>query len=156
MTDQPDLRIGIVGFGLRASLATWAHRPGEGSRVTVVCDPAPRGRRDAAGRIDGVRLAQSVDELLAPDVRSEVDAVLVLTPDHAHAEHAVRTLEAGLPTFVEKPLANEPRGLARPHAPRRPTVTGTRLYVGHNMRHMPVHLSMRGVIEAGHHRRGQG
>ena len=145
--DPQDLRIGIVGFGLRASLARYAHRPGEGSRVTVVCDSAERGRRDAAERIDGVRLVDDLDALLAPEVRAEVDAVLVLTPDHAHAEHAVRTLEAGIPTFVEKPLATSvadaDRVLEAAHR------TGTRLYVGHNMRHMPVVRAMREVIEAG-------
>jgi len=145
--DQPDLRIAIIGFGLRASLARYAHRPGEGSRVTVVCDPAERGRADAAERIDGVRLLDGLDELLAPDVRADIDAVLVLTPDHAHAEHAVRTLEAGIPTFVEKPLATSvadaDRVLEAAHR------TGTRLYVGHNMRHMPVVRAMRDVIEAG-------
>ena len=80
--------------------------------------------------------------------------MLVLTPDHAHAEHAVRTLEAGIPTFVEKPLATSvadaDRILEAAHR------TGTRLYVGHNMRHMPVVRAMRDVIEARHDRRGQG
>ncbi|MEW1951986.1 Gfo/Idh/MocA family oxidoreductase [Terrabacter sp. NPDC080008] len=144
---QGDLRIAIVGFGLRASLARYAHRPGEGSRVTVVCDSAERGRADAAERIEGVRLVDGLDELLGPDVRAEFDAVLVLTPDHVHAEHAVRTLEAGIPTFVEKPLAttlaDADRILEAAHRTR------TRLYVGHNMRHMPVVRAMRDVIQAG-------
>jgi predicted dehydrogenase len=151
MTDQtgttPDLRIAIIGFGLRASLARYAHRPGEGSRVTVVCDSAERGRRDAAERIDGVRVVESLDELLATEVRAQVDAVLVLTPDHAHAAHAVRTLEAGIPTFVEKPLATSVADADRVlEAAYR---TGTRLYVGHNMRHLPVVTAMRQVVEAG-------
>lgn len=144
---QGDLRIAIVGFGLRASLARYAHRPGEGSRVTVVCDSSERGRADATERVEGVRVVDSLDELLAPDVRADIDAVLVLTPDHVHAEHAVRTLEAGIPTFVEKPLATSvadaDRILEAAHRTR------TRLYVGHNMRHMPVVRAMRDVIQAG-------
>src|SRR6476659_7620484 len=99
-TGTDDLRLAIIGFGLRASLARYAHRPGEGSRVTVVCDSSERGRADATERIEGVRVVDSLDELLAPDVRAELDAVLVLTPEHVHAEHAVRTIEAGIPTFV--------------------------------------------------------
>lgn len=141
-----DLRIGIIGFGLRSSLATWAHQPGEGSRVTVVCDQAERGRRDAAERIPGVTVTDSLDELLTTH-RDVIDAVLVLTPDHLHAEHAVRTLEAGLPTFLEKPVATTIEDADRilETAYR----TGTRLYVGHNMRHMPVITAMRDVIERG-------
>ena len=146
-TPTADLRLAIVGFGLRASLAKYAHRPGEGSRVTVVCDAAERGRRDAAERVEGVRLVDSIELLLSPEVRAEIDAVLVLTPDHLHADHAVRTLEAGLPTFVEKPLATTVEDADRILAAA--ARTRTRLYVGHNMRHMPVVRAMRAVIEAG-------
>ncbi|AKU17542.1 Gfo/Idh/MocA family protein [Luteipulveratus mongoliensis] len=140
-----DVRIGIVGFGLRASLAKWAHRPGEGSCVVLVADPDERGRADALERVSGVDVVDSLDALLAR--RDEIDAVLVLTPDHLHADHAVRTLEAGLPTFVEKPVAttieDADRILTTAHR------TGTRVYIGHNMRHMPVIKAMREVIQSG-------
>lgn len=140
-----DVRIGIIGFGLRSSLAKWAHRPGEGSRVTLVADSEERGRADATARIEGVDVVDSVDALLAR--RDELDAVLVLTPDHLHAEHAVRTLEAGLPTFVEKPVATTIEDADRILVAS--ARSGTRLYIGHNMRHMPVVQAMRGVIQAG-------
>ena len=81
--------------------------------------------------------------------------MLVLTPDHAHAELAVRTLEAG--------LAVVRREAARDRASTMPTRilaaarrTGTRLYVGHNMRHMPVVRLMREAHRGGRDRRGQG
>jgi predicted dehydrogenase len=141
-----DLRLAIVGFGLRASLARYAHAPGEGSVVTVVADPAERARSAAAERISGVAVAESLDELLTT-YRDRVDAVLVLTPDHLHAEHAVRTLEAGLPTFLEKPLATTIEDADRILAAA--ARTGTRLYVGHNMRHMPVVRALRERIQAG-------
>lgn len=79
----------------------------------------------------------------APDL----DAVLVLTPDHTHADLACAALLAGKPAFVEKPLditverCDEILHTARD--------TGTRLYVGHNMRHMPVVRMMRDLIGRG-------
>lgn len=139
-----DARIGIIGFGLRSSLWRYAHNPGNGSRVVAVCDTDERGRADAAEKIgDGVRVTAGIDELLATDL----DAVMVLTPDHLHAEHAVRTLEAGVPTFLEKPMAItvESADLILETAYR----TGTRLYIGHNMRHMPVIRAMRDAVLAG-------
>ncbi|WP_347354373.1 Gfo/Idh/MocA family oxidoreductase [Intrasporangium sp.] len=141
-----DLRLGIIGFGLRSSLARWAHRPGEGSVVTFVCDDDERGRRDALERVPGVAVTGRLDDLLGSH-RDEIDAVLVLTPDHLHTEHAVRTLEAGLPTFLEKPVATTIEGADRILAAA--YRTGTRLYVGHNMRHMPVITAMREVIQRG-------
>lgn len=138
-----DLKIGIVGFGLRAGLAKHAHRPGAGSAVTIICDTSERGRADAAAKYPDARVTGDLEELL----HSEIDAVFVLTPDNAHGAVAIQTLRAGIPTFCEKPLdvsldaADEILRVAHD--------TGTRLYVGHNMRHMPVIVQMRELIQAG-------
>ncbi|HLQ81607.1 MAG TPA: Gfo/Idh/MocA family oxidoreductase, partial [Brachybacterium sp.] len=134
-----DLRIGVVGFGARASLARHAHRPGEGSRITVVADPAKQGRDLARERLgEEVATVESVEELLAGH---EVDAVMILAPDFAHASVALQTLEAGIPTFCEKPMAisveDTDAMLALAKEKR------ARLYIGHNMRHMPVVRQMK-------------
>ncbi|WAH98291.1 Gfo/Idh/MocA family protein [Arthrobacter sp. MMS18-M83] len=138
-----DMKIGLVGFGLRSGLWRHAHKPGQGSEVTIVCDTSERGRADAAERIPTARVTADLEELL----NSGIDAVLVLTPDNQHAAVAVRTLKAGIPTFCEKPLditiEAADRTLRTAHE------TGTRLYVGHNMRHMPVVVQMRELIEEG-------
>ena len=78
-----DLRIGVIGFGARSSLSSHAHRPGEGSRVTVVADPTQRGRDRARERFgEDLATVESVEQLLA---EHEVDAVMILAPDFAHA-----------------------------------------------------------------------
>ncbi|XAS69425.1 Gfo/Idh/MocA family oxidoreductase [Micrococcaceae bacterium Sec5.7] len=138
-----DLRIGIVGFGQRASIWEQAHRPGRGSEVTIIYDTSDRGRADAAEKIPTAHIAGDLQELLD----SGIDAVLVLTPDSKHALVAVETLKAGIPTFCEKPLE-----VTLPAADlilQTAYETGTRLYVGHNMRHMPVVVQMRQLIEEG-------
>ncbi|HIY25038.1 MAG TPA: Gfo/Idh/MocA family oxidoreductase, partial [Candidatus Brachybacterium merdigallinarum] len=85
-----DLRLGMIGFGARSSLAVHAHRPGHGSAVTVVADPSPRGKAQARERIgQDVAVVDSVQEMLA---EHEVDAVMILAPDFAHAEVAAVTL----------------------------------------------------------------
>ena len=140
-----DLRIGVVGFGARASLARHAHRPGEGSRITVVADPAKQGRDLARERLgEEVATVESVEELLAGH---EVDAVMILAPDFAHASVALQTLEAGIPTFCEKPMAisveDTDAMLALAKEKR------ARLYIGHNMRHMPVVRQMKEIVDSG-------
>ncbi|UOQ90888.1 Gfo/Idh/MocA family oxidoreductase [Agromyces endophyticus] len=138
-----DLNIGIVGFGARSTLAKEAHRPGRGSRVTAVCDLSERSREEARAALPEASVTSSIDELLA----SGVDAVMVLTPDHQHAPVAIAALEAGVPVFCEKPLAVTVEDAdAILETARR---TGTRLYVGHNMRHMSVVLLMRRLILEG-------
>src|ERR1700688_1176432 len=37
--------------------------------------------------------------------------VVVATPTHLHAEHALETIRAGLPVFVEKPLSHTLAGI---------------------------------------------
>ncbi|MHA7269292.1 Gfo/Idh/MocA family protein [Arthrobacter sp. HLT1-20] len=137
------MRIGIVGFGLRASLWKQVHQPGEGSAVVMVCDVSERGRADAAAKIPTAAITSDLNELLA----AGLDAVLVLTPDNRHAEVAVETLKAGIPTFCEKPL--DVTLEAADAILTTAFETGTRLYVGHNMRHMPVVVQMRELIAAG-------
>ncbi|MFI6662158.1 Gfo/Idh/MocA family protein [Streptomyces sp. NPDC050523] len=139
-----DLRLGVLGHGLRGSLARVAHRPGEGARVTVVADHDPACRRQAAERIGGVRTVEDHREVIEdPDV----DAVLILTPDHTHADLACAALRAGRPVFVEKPLDITVERCDR--ILRTAHETGTRLYVGHSMRHMPVIRRMREIIARG-------
>jgi predicted dehydrogenase len=138
---ERDLRIGIVGFGARAGLWTLLHEPEQGSRVTVVCDPAEPRRAAAADAIQGVTTVATLEEL----IENGPDAVVVFTPDFTHAEVAVKTLEAGIATFVEKPLdiTLEASDAILEAAYR----SRTRLYIGHNMRHMPVIRQMRQIVE---------
>ncbi|MET9541453.1 Gfo/Idh/MocA family oxidoreductase [Streptomyces sp. NPDC006553] len=139
-----DLRLGVLGYGLRGSLARTAHRPGAGSRVTALADHDARARAEAATAFPGVRLHTGHHEIVeAPDV----DAVLVLTPDHTHADLAREVLKAGKPVFVEKPLATDIESCDA--ILRTAYETGTRLYIGHNMRHMPVVRLMRDIVERG-------
>ncbi|MFI7341642.1 Gfo/Idh/MocA family protein [Streptomyces sp. NPDC050085] len=145
MTDaSPDLRLGVLGYGLRGSLALLGHRPGHGSRVVALADPDPAVRAASATDFPGARISDGHKEVIeSPDV----DAVLVLTPDHTHAEIACAALRAGKPVFVEKPLDITVERCDE--VLRTAYETGTRLYVGHNMRHMPVVRLMRDVIARG-------
>ncbi|MFV0375237.1 Gfo/Idh/MocA family protein [Microbacterium sp.] len=138
-----DLAIGIIGFGARARLRAGVHHPGNGSRITAICDLSDSARASARAEFPEARVTDSIDELLA----SGLDAVMVLTPDDTHARIAIRALEAGVAVFCEKPLAidlDDADEILR--TARR---TGTRLYIGHNMRHMPVITLMRQLIADG-------
>lgn len=138
-----DLTIGLIGFGARATLREEVHRPGRGSRITAVCDPSERARDDARRLLPDALVTDDLDELLA----SGIDAVMVLTPDDTHASLSIRALEAGVAVFCEKPLAIDLADAdAMLETARR---TGSRLYIGHNMRHMPVITLMRGLIQDG-------
>ncbi|MGV9881429.1 Gfo/Idh/MocA family protein [Streptomyces sp. NPDC003006] len=139
-----DLRLGVLGYGLRRSLARIAHRPGAGSRVTALAEHDAAARAEAAVAFPGALMSGDHRKVVEA---TDVDAIVVLTPDHTHAALACEALREGKPVFVEKPL--EISVEACDEILRTAYETGTRLYVGHNMRHMPVVRLMRDIIERG-------
>ncbi|MEV4669638.1 Gfo/Idh/MocA family protein [Microbacterium sp. LWO12-1.2] len=136
------LKIGVAGAGSRAELATYI--PRFGAEIVAVADPEPRGT-ERARELFGASVT------VVPDHRAlaafNLDAVFVLTPDHTHAEVAVDLLEAGIPVYLEKPIATRlddaDRILAAAHRTR------TRLAIGHNMRHMPMVRLLKELIDQG-------
>lgn len=139
-----DLRVAVVGLGARGGLARLAHRPGRGASIVAACDPVP-ARRARAAESYGPGVAPVDDHRALLD--ADLDAVFVLTPDHTHAEIAADFLRAGVAVYLEKPLAITTADCDRVLETAR--AAGARLYVGHNMRHMPVVRLMREVIARG-------
>lgn len=138
-----DLRFGVVGLGARSRIAQYAHRPGEGSEVVAVADPsAPQ--RDAALELYPQASAYGDHNELA---EQKLDGVFLTTPDDLHEGPAIDFLRAGVSVFVEKPLAITTEGCDR--VLQAAYDSGARLYVGHNMRHMSVVLTMRKLIQDG-------
>ncbi|MFD9891432.1 Gfo/Idh/MocA family protein [Amycolatopsis sp. NPDC059027] len=138
-----ELRIGVVGVGQRADLVTLANLPGT-AKVVSCADPDPRGRADARDLFGADVVLHDRYEAMFAD---QLDAVFVLTPDHVHTRPVLAFLAAGVAVFVEKPLAIgvEDCDAMLAAASR----TGTRLFVGHNLRHLPVLRRMRALIGEG-------
>ncbi|WP_161359840.1 Gfo/Idh/MocA family oxidoreductase [Streptomyces sp. SID3343] len=138
-----ELRVGVVGVGQRAALAVRANIQGV-ARVVSCADPSPRGRADAVA-LFGPQVVVHTDHRSMLDDR--LDAVFVLTPDDRHVEPGLFFLAAGVPVFVEKPMAITVEDCDRLLSAAREF--GTRLYVGHNLRHLPVLRRMREMIDEG-------
>lgn len=137
------VRIGLIGFGMRSSLARELERDGNDAMVTAICDPSERGQASARESYPDALITADLTELLAADV----DAVMVLSPDDLHCAQIVAALESGKAVFAEKPLAITVEDADRVLETARRT--GSRLYVGHNMRHMPVITLMKSLIDDG-------
>ncbi|MFI6295815.1 Gfo/Idh/MocA family protein [Nonomuraea sp. NPDC050790] len=139
-----DLRIGAVGLGLRTSLHLAAHRPGKGSVVSALCDIDPAVLKRQSKRFEADILTEDYRDLLE---RDDIDAIILATPDDTHEKLAVDCLEAGKAVYLEKPMHITVEGCDNILETARRT--GTRLYVGHNMRHMGVVRLMREIIQKG-------
>jgi scyllo-inositol 2-dehydrogenase (NADP+) len=97
------IRTAIVGYGLAGSVfhaPLISADPAYALRGIVTGDPSRA--RAATERYPDARILPSVDQLLAAD---EFDLVVIASPTPSHVELAERTLERGLATVVDKPLA---------------------------------------------------
>ncbi|MFG3257696.1 Gfo/Idh/MocA family protein [Streptomyces sp. NPDC048172] len=127
------MKIGVIGLGdiaHKAYLPVLTAQPGVEPHL-VTRTPATLERFGAAYRVPEAHRHADLDALLA----ARPDAAFVHAPTAAHPGIVGRLLEAGVPTYVDKPLAYdlaESRRLVELAEAR-----GTGLAVGFNRRHAP-------------------
>ena len=139
-----ELRVGVVGIGARCYLAALADSSPVPARLVAAADTAPDAVERAERLLpEGVAVVADHRDLLGHGI----DAVVLTTPDDTHEELACFFLEAGIPVYLEKPLAITIE--AADHILEVARRTGTRLYVGHNMRHMEVVRLLKSIIDSG-------
>ena len=96
--------VGIIGAGWIAREHRRVLGSVPGAEVAAVCDlDTERARALAAGT--PARVYADWRDLLD---REDLGALLVCTPPRSHAEPAVAALSAGLPVYLEKPIARTP------------------------------------------------
>ncbi len=100
-----DLRVGLVGLGMMGRHHARLLQQIEGVAFAGAVDPTG----DRHGALQGGRLIEGIDQLLA----GGVDAVVIAVPTARHEELALRMAENGIPILVEKPLAADVESAAR-------------------------------------------
>lgn len=173
MSGDP-IRIGIIGFGGRGShllraigfaQTSWLKNMGEAARknpkdtrlksfleqenlnvqITAVCDVFEVNAADAVDSFSTnqvkVKSYKTHEELLES---SDVDAVIIATPDHWHAPIAIAALQAGKHVYVEKPMTHN---IKETYELKEVVETsGKVLQVGHQHRQTQSFLTAQDVI----------
>ncbi|GAA2456290.1 Gfo/Idh/MocA family oxidoreductase [Streptomyces glaucus] len=127
------MKVGCIGLGdiaQKAYLPVLAFQPGIELHLQTRT-PATLARVADGLHLPGAQRHATLDDLLAQDL----DAAFVHAPTVAHPEIVTRLLEAGVPTYVDKPLAYELADSARLVALAEERGVG--LAVGFNRRHAP-------------------
>ncbi|MCX5197528.1 Gfo/Idh/MocA family oxidoreductase [Streptomyces sp. NBC_00249] len=130
------MKVGVIGLGdiaRKAYLPVLTTRPGVELHLQTRT-PATLERIGGIHHVPAERRHTSLDALIAEGL----DAAFVHAPTAAHPEIVERLLEAGVPTYVDKPLAYEladSRRLVELAEER-----GVTLFVGFNRRHAPGYV----------------
>jgi myo-inositol 2-dehydrogenase/D-chiro-inositol 1-dehydrogenase len=136
------MRVGLAGAGrIGAGHAETLRGLAEIEEV-VVADADPGRAREVAGKL-GLRAVDGVDALFT----AGLDALVIATPTAVHAELLVRAVDAGLPAFVEKPVAADLDETIKVLA----AIRGAEppVQVGFQRRFDPGHVAARQAVRSG-------
>ncbi|MDA8001211.1 MAG: Gfo/Idh/MocA family oxidoreductase [Alphaproteobacteria bacterium] len=140
---RPPVRIAVIGAGLAGQQHIKAiARAAPAAKLSAVADTDSAAR--ALAENAGAEWYPSLDALLD---NAKPDGILLATPNELHPEQARKTLAAGLPTLIEKPVATTARAAAS--IARASEESGTAALVGHYRRHHPAVAAAREKIQSG-------
>lgn len=140
------LRLGVIGAGLRSNILPYWHNPDGESVITALAelDQSKIDRFKEEVSSEGIFFTNDYTELLT---RDDVDAIVILTEDYKHKKHAIESLQAGKHLYLEKPMALSIEDCDEILEAWR--ASGQKLMVGFNMRYMPMYQTMKKVIDDG-------
>jgi predicted dehydrogenase len=121
-----------------------AFRRDPAAEMVAVCDLDGARAEDLRSLYGLERAHESYEEMLGA---GDLDAVVVATPDFAHREPAIASLEAGCHVLCEKPLAmdtDDARAIAGAVSE-----SGKRLMVNFGNRHRPQIRRTKALLDAG-------
>ncbi len=141
--------IGVIGAGSRGTWVMTIFQKSPNVRVAAMCDvytPNLEHGVSTAAKAQGSapRVYRNYRELL--DDKS-IDAVLIATPEHWHAQMVLDAIAAGKDVYIEKPLCRTPEeGVALVNAAERSRQI---IQVGMQRRSYDLYLEARKIVAAG-------
>ena len=100
------IRLGLIGCG---GIVQKSHLHGlldipDLATISAIADPIPENR-NRVGTAADIITEQRYEDHRHMLARAELDAVIIATPHHLHAEHVIEAAQAGVAIISEKPMA---------------------------------------------------
>lgn len=140
------VRLAIIGAGMMGSdhARIFTHDL-PGACVQVVCDAS---ETRAASLADLVGAVDTLSDPLAAIARTDVDAVVIASPDSSHTPLSLACIAAGKPALCEKPLSQSPEECQQVIAAE--IATGRRwVQLGFMRRYDQSYIDMRSALSEG-------
>jgi scyllo-inositol 2-dehydrogenase (NAD+) len=143
MVINDKVRVALIGIGSwSAVIANAVQRSSKLEMAT--CFTRDPKKRAAFSKKYGCDQDKSVDDVLK---RTDIDGVLLTTPNAVHAEHALAAARHGKHVYVEKPIANTMSDARKMVEACRDA--GVALLVGQDMRRLAGFRKMKALIDRG-------
>ena len=143
MVKQDKVRVALIGIGSWSSVIANAVQRSNKLELATCYSRTPE-KRAAFSRKYGCDQEKSVEDVMK---RTDVEGVLLTTPNLVHAEHALLAALHGKHVYVEKPIANTMADGRKIVAACREA--GVALLVGHDMRRLSGFRKMKELIDQG-------
>ncbi|MBI4893733.1 MAG: Gfo/Idh/MocA family oxidoreductase [Acidobacteria bacterium] len=143
-----EVKLGLIGAGGRGTFVMTVFQKDPALKVGAICDVyepnLERGLSTAKKGGSTPKAYRNYKRLLED---KEIQAVLIATPEHWHAQMVLDAIAAGKDVYVEKPLCRTPEeGVALVEAERK---TKQIIQVGMQRRSYDLYLQGREIVAAG-------
>ena len=138
------VRIGAIGAGFIADYHLAGLAAAGGADVRVICGRTPETTQALATRYGIAEIATDWRQVLE---RKDLDAVVITTPDHTHAEIAIAAAAAGKAILLQKPMATSSAECRKVIAAAR--TAGIRLQVSFMHRYFEEVVRTREILAEG-------
>lgn len=135
-------RIAVAGAGLIGRRHARLVQESDSCELSAIVDLVP-GAGELAREI-GAPVYAALSDLFASE---EPDGVIVATPNALHVEHGLECVKHGVPSLIEKPLADSVEEAVR--LTEASEAAGVPLLVGHHRRHNPILAKARQIVREG-------
>ena len=131
---EDTIRWGIIGCGNVTEIKSGpAFNKVPGSKLVAVMRRDAEKARDYAHRHGVAKWYADADDLINDP---EVNAVYIATPPSSHEAYAIRSLRAGKPVYLEKPMTTDAAAARRIESVARET--GVKISIAHYRRAQPL------------------
>lgn len=102
-----ELKFGVIGTGMISGMFAEAVREVDGASITAVLSRKAETGNDYVNKFffddpEKPEVVTAIDDLFLADV----NAIYIASPNKYHAEHSIRSMQAGYDVLCEKPIAS--------------------------------------------------
>lgn len=139
---RENMKIAVVGSGRWGK--NHVRNYNELGVLYAVCEASSQKREELRSEYPHIKIYTDFDEMLKD---KEISGIVIATPAHTHFGLAKKSLEAGFPTFVEKPLTLEYETSKQLTAIAESN--NLPLMVGHILEYHPAVMKMQELVNSG-------